>query len=466
MMDIKTLAAERRPALEAAQRKLEEAGVEFLLTHNPDIAGNLRTKLGPLKFAPEGEALCAILLSTAHADGEPNGDTAFKTDLASADTGYANIQALADPASIRVHGWNPKVASVICNSFLLDGSESPVDMRGILAAQEARAAAMGYSVKCALEFEFGLFHADVDKMNAGRYRELKPWGHSLVNFDILHSGDYQAVMMELMARLSSLGIVLPAVTTEYGYGMYEVALPPKSPLEAADDAARVKLHIREFAAERGLVATFMARFQPPGKESACGAHHHISLWRNGANIFAGPGREISETAGHFLAGLLGNMRESHLFFRPTVNSYRRIDRSAWSPEDVSWGYENRMAAIRAITTPAAGAARFEHRVPGSDINPYLTMAAILAAGLDGIEAGIAPIAPTPGSPDPALHERLPHSLQASIDAFAGSAFIERIFGAAFQRHYVASRAFEIEAFDKWLASHITDFEWRRYFIGT
>ncbi len=465
-MNLKALAVHRRPQLEAAQQKLAEAGVEYLHTHNPDIAGNMRTKIGPLKFSPDGEALCAILLATAHADGEPTGDTAFPCELSSSATGYANIQALADPGTIRIHGWNPKVASVICNSFLLDGSPNPIDARAILASQEARANALGFEVKCAVEFEFGLFHADMDLMRAGRYREMKPWGYSLVNYDILHTGDYQKFVEALMTRLKSLGIVLPAVTTEYGYGMYEIALPPKGALEAADDAARTKLAVRELAAEWGLAATFMARFQPPGKESACGAHHHISLWRDDTNVFAGEDREISAIGRRFLGGLLSRMRESHLFFRPTVNSYRRMDRDAWSPEDVSWGYENRMAAIRAITTPTAGAARFEHRVPGADINPYLTMTAVLAAGLDGLEEDIAPIPLTPGAPDPALHERLPHSLAESIAVFRDSAFIERIYGAQFQRHYTSSRAFEIEAFEKWMASHITDFEWRRYFIGT
>ena len=131
---------------------------------------------------------------------------------------------------------------------------------------------------------------------------------------------------------------------------------------------RAKLHLREFCAERGLVATFMTRFQPPGSESACGAHHHQSLWRDGRNVFAAGPKELTEVASTIWPGC--SRVSGNAFAVPPDDQFispfrpRRL-----VAEDASWGYENRTAAIRAITTPTEAATRLEHRVPGADVNP-------------------------------------------------------------------------------------------------
>lgn len=449
---------------EAQYAQLKAAGVTYLQSHIVDISGTLRSKITPLKLSTSGDALNGILYCVSHGDGQPTGDTAFASYMASDDNGYPNIQALADPASVRQHGWRPNMASILASGYMLDGSPCEVDPRHVLANADARLRDLGYTAKVALEYEFGIFHADHDLMQQGRYRELKPWGHSLTNYDLVRSGDYQDLVTEFMARLESLGIGVASFVTEYGYGMYEFALTPKPALEAADDAVRAKLHLRELCAERGLVATFMTRFQPPGRESACGAHHHVSLWQGETPAMAAGVNELTPVARHFLAGMLAYLPDTHVLYRPTINSYRRFDRGAWSPQDVSWGYENRTAAIRAITTPSASACRFEHRVAGADVNPYLTIAAMLAAGAEGIAAGMTPpdalagVAPEGGS------VALQDTLAAAVEGFAASEFCARAFGEAFQAHYAASRRNEIAAFDLWQSQRITDFEWQRYFV--
>ncbi|WP_442578934.1 glutamine synthetase family protein [Mesorhizobium sp. ASY16-5R] len=447
---------------EEQYKKLKEAGVAFLQSHMVDMAGGFRSKISPLKLSASGDALNGILYCVSHGDGQPIGDTAFAAPLATGNNGYPNIQAVADPASIRQHGWRRDTASIIMNGYLLDGTPCEVDPRHVLQKADQRLRALGYEAKVALEYEFGIFHADHALMQAGRYRELQPWGHSLVNYDLVRSGDYQDLVIEFMNRMTSLGIGVASFVTEYGYGMYEFALTPKPAVEAADDAMRAKLHLRELCAERGLVATFMTRFQPPGKESACGAHHHLSLWQDDKPALAAGLNNLSPVGQQFLAGLLKHLRDTHVFFRPTINSYRRFDRGAWSPTDVSWGYENRTAAIRAITTPAASACRFEHRVPGADINPYLTIAAMLAAGADGIEKGLAPLPVSPGMAENTVP--LQSSLAASVEDFAASEFCAEVFGETFVSHYAASRRNEVAAFDTWASQRITDFEWQRYFV--
>ena len=464
-MEFEDKVAEYGPKLEALQEKLALDGVEFIQVHTVDTSGAFRSKIAPLKLSRYGEAINAILYCVAHGDGQPIGDVAFASATANEENGFPNIKGIIDPATVVQHGWKPEYASAITFSYMLDGSPCPYDPRGVLARVEQRAAALGYEPRFALEYEFGIFHADHDLMRAGRYRELKPWGHSLTNYDLVRSGEYQDFAAELIRRMKSIGIGIASLVTEYGFGMYEYALTPKTALQAADEAMRAKLHLRELCAERGLVATFMTRFQPPGKESACGAHHHVSLWKDDKPAFAAGPNKLTPVAEKFLAGVLNRMQETHLLFRPTVNSYRRFDRGAWSPEDVAWGFENRTAPIRAITTPNDGACRFEHRAPGADINPYLSIAAILAAGCEGIEKGLPLEAPVSG--DLALLDKpkLPRTLNASIEAFANSDFCAEAFGEAFRDNYAESRRAEQAAFEAWQASHITDFEWQRYFIN-
>lgn len=459
-------AAVHAPQYKALVEQFKKDGVQFLQSHTVDTNGNLRSKLSPLKLSADGDALNAILYCVSHGDGEPIGDTAFASPLACDDNGYPNICALPDPASLRQHGWRRDTASVISSGYMLDGAPCAVDPRHILAAADQRLRAQGFQASVALEYEFGIFTADPALTREGRFSELQPWGGTLTNYDLVRSGEYQDLVAEFMRRLDSLGIGVSSFVTEYGYGMYEFALTPKPPLEAADDAARAKLHLRELCAEHGLIATFMTRFQPPGKHSACGAHHHISLWQDGKPALpaSGGGQEISPAGRHFLAGMLAHMAETHVFFRPTINSYRRFDRGAWSPQDVSWGFENRMAAIRAITTPNAGACRFEHRLAGADVNPYLTTAAILHAGAAGLERGLEPPAACAGDPQGCAGVTPLHAnLSGSLAAFEASEFCRDSFGAVFHGHYAASRRNEIDAFETWQSQRITEFEWQRYF---
>ena len=463
-MNLAEKTAANAAVFEAEYKRLKGEGVKFLQSHMVDMAGNFRTKISPFKLSASGDALNGILYCVSHGDGQPIGDTAFAAPIASDANGYPNIQAMADPASLRRHGWMPDMASVVSTGFMLDGTPCLVDPRHVLEQADKRLRALGYTAKVALEYEFGIFHVDEDLMRQGRYRDLKPWGHSLVNYNLVRSGDYQDLVTEFMRRMESLGIGVASFVTEYGYGMYEFALTPKDAVEAADDALRAKMHLQELCAERGLVATFMTRFQPPGKESACGAHHHLSLWQDDKPVMAAGVNALSPVARQFLAGMLNRLRETHVFFRPTINSYRRFDRFAWSPTDVSWGYENRTSAFRVITTPTPSACRFENRVPGADVNPYLTIAAMLAAGAEGIEKGMTPPAPQAGIAAEDAVEQLQSSLTAATDDFAASDFCAEAFGQAFRDHYVESRRNEVLAFETWQSQRITDFEWQRYFV--
>ncbi|MEW5421624.1 glutamine synthetase family protein [Amorphus sp. 3PC139-8] len=461
--------SDRTAANEARLNELSSTlgaeGVEFVQVHVVDTVGAVRSKIAPFKLSTSGEAVNGILYCVVSGDGQPVGDVIFDSPIANEANGYPNIMGMIDPASVVRHGWDPSFASAFTFTYMLDGSPCPYDPRQILERVEERARATGYEAQVALEYEFGIFHADAELMQAGRYSELKPWGHSLLNYNLVRGRDFQDFFAEWMRRLKSIGIGVSSIVTEFGYGMYEYALQPMTPLAAADAAIRANLHLKELCAERDLVATFMPRFQPPGRESACGAHHHVSLWKDGAPAFAAGLNQLTPVAEQFMAGMLNRMIETHAIFRPTINAYRRFDRGSWSPEDVAWGYENRTAAVRAITTPSPGACRFEHRVPGADVNPYLSIAAVLAAGADGIERGLELEPPVTSVLADLDKPALPRTLAGSIEPFAASEFVAEWMGEAFRDNYAESRWAEIAAFEAWQASHITDFEWQRYFLG-
>jgi len=466
--DFQTTIEARREPLQRLKRDFAEKGVEFVQIHFPDLTGLFRTKYCPFKVALEGESLNAILYNVTHADGAPIGDVVFDAPICRVDNGYPSIQALVDPASAAIHGWRPDTASMILNSFMSDGARCPLDIRACLADLEGKAAAMGFEGRFAVEYEFGVFHYDEALIQAGRFAELRPHGRSFTNYDMLRAPGYEELIQELMRRMASLGAPLASFVSEYGRGMYEFALQPLAPLAAADAAMRAKHHVKELCLEKGLVATFMTRFQSLGSESASGAHIHQSLIdkASGRNAFQDPDGPLSETGRGYLAGLLRTLREVQLIFRPTLNAYRRMDRMAWSPEEIYWGVENRTAAVRVIDRPSPEACRLEHRCAGSDVNPYLAIAAMLAGGLKGIEESWDPGAATPGLSEEAQREApLARSLAESIALFRGSEFAAEALGTELRDQYALSRENEIAAFKAWQESHISQFEYQRYFEG-
>ncbi|MGI9415233.1 MAG: glutamine synthetase family protein [Hyphomicrobiales bacterium] len=467
--DLQAAIAERKSDFDHIRSDYAHKGVEFVQVHFPDLTGLLRTKYAPFKVAAEGESLNAILYNIVHADGAPIGDVVFDAPICWLDNGYRSIQALVDPASAAIHGWRPNTASMMLNSFMEDGTACTLDIRARLKHFEDKARAMGFVPHFAFEYEFGIFHYDEELVQAGRYSELKPHGKSFTNYDMLRAPGYEDLIQEFMRRMESIGAPLASFVSEFGRGMYEFALKPQPALAAADAAMRAKHHVKELCQEHGLIATFMTRFQDLGGESSSGAHIHQSLAdvETGAHAFQGDGEDLSETGRAYLAGLLRTMQDFHVVFRPTMNSYRHMDRIAWSPEEVYWGVENRVAAVRAINRPTAAACRLEHRCSGSDVNPYLAITAMLAAGLKGIEEGWDPGTAVPGASEEAERDRpLTRSLEASLENFRASETAKEIFGEDLWMQYIRSRENEIAAYRTWQEQHITAFEFGRYFEGT
>ena len=245
--------------------------------------------------------------------------------------------------------------------------------------------------------------------------------------------------------------------TEAGPGLLELNLAARHGVRAADDATFVKLAVKEIATLLGLRASFLAK-TAPGEEGSSG-HVHLSCWSDGANAFADEGGGIPATCSAAVAGILEHLPAASLLLNPTINSYKRLVPGWFAPVNVSWGIENRSAAIRAIASALPERCRIECRRPGADANPYLALAALVASAAEGIRAGAEPPAPVVGD----ASERddlapLPGSLEAALAAFRADEGLRRALGERFSDYYATSREWELRA---WRES-VSDWERQRY----
>ncbi len=373
-------------------------------------------------------------------------------------TGYPDVQALLDPDSLRPIPWEPGVVAMLCDFRDSHGAPHPACPRSLLKRVRDRAAKHGFVPKFSVEFEFFVFQETRDTLKDKDFRALTPLDPGMFGYSWLRTGQDAALMRELLAATSAFGIELEGLHTETGPGVYEAAIAYDDVLAAADKAALFKSTVKQVAHRHGLSATFMAKWNAdyPG----CSGHIHQSLWREGKNAFydGKHARGMSSTMQHYLGGQLQLMQEFTALMSPTINSYKRYVPGLWAPLVASWGVENRTCALRVIGLSDPMAARVEHRQGAADLNPYIAMAAALGAGLLGIERRIKLPPETQGDPgDEGL--RLPRTLTEATDRLEKSQSARELFGDEFVDHYVMTRRWEVQAFNR----AVTDWELRRYF---
>jgi glutamine synthetase len=349
------------------------------------------------------------------------------------------------------------VSLLPCQMYLHEGEISPIDPRAQLEAVVSRLRGAGLTAVCATELEFYLY----DLASNGMQPPLIPGtakrmtAGSLYSIDLLEA--FKAFTDDIYTACEAWDVPADAAISESGMGQFEVnLLHTDDAVKAADDAALFKFIVRGVARKHGLGATFMAK--PYGEDAGNGFHLHTSMLdQSGTNIFDNGTDLGSPALASAVAGLLRVMPDSTLFFAPHLNSFRRLREGTHAPTTASWGMDNRTAAVRIPAGPGA-ARRFEHRVSGADANPYLVIASVLAAALEGIEAGATPPAAFTGSSYDQDLPRLPSSWEEALARFEHSDFIEQTFGAAFRRAVVAAKRQEIGTF----AEKVTPFELQSY----
>lgn len=421
---------EARPIIE----RLTAAGCRFAQMEMPDNNGILRGKIVPLDKAlsATGTGLSTLTLSVKSGD-----NICFNTPFSSWDNGFPKMVAVPDLSTAVALPWKRDVAGVLCDFYMDDGTSCPMDTRHLLRSAEAALARLSYSTRVALEYELYIFEANDALMREGRFAELASFGRGLDFYSISRAPSFEDLAKEFMSRCEAVGIHVEGFHTELGHGMFEYTFVPQSALKAADDASRAKLYLRQLCAERGLVACFMAANFVGTGDSFSGCHHNFSLAKGTKNAFwdesAG---DLSKVARQTAAGMLDTMPAFNIIYRPWVNSFRRMDRLLWNPENASWARDNHTAAIRVVHGAVPDKlTRFEHRAPGPDVNPYLSVASLVHGCIRGIQENLEPPAYATG--DAMLEKHwplLPHSMPEAIDLFRQSPVVKAAFGAAFVEH--------------------------------
>ena len=443
---------------EEIKQLFDEHHIEKVKLAGVDVDGVLRGKYISLdKFisaAASGFGFCDVIF------GWDSSDTLYdRVPLTGWHTGYPDALARIDLASFRVLPWEPNTGFFLVDFFKKDGAPLEISPRQVLRRVTLLAQSLGYQPRAAIEYEYFFFREDPQSVRQKNFQGLTPLSPGMFGYSFLRSSVHSELAHAILDSTRTMGIEVEGFHTETGPGVYETALRYTDALSAADQAALFKAVVKTVAQKRGLVATFMAKWNAglPG----CSGHIHQSLAdeQGKKNLFhARDGKdEMSDLMRHFMAGQLALMRDFAVMFLPTVNSYKRTVPGTWAPTNVTWGLDNRTTALRAI--PAGPkSTRVEHRLPGADSNPYLALAASLASGLYGIENKL-PLPMSTANAYAAKAEPLPRSLERATALFSRSAAARQYFGAEFVEHYTLTRRWEVRQFQR----AVTDWELARYF---
>lgn len=397
------------------------------------------------KAAPgEASAFCTILYDLDLVDGVT--DTSFS----SAQNGYPDSPLQLDESTRIDLPWLERTQAVIGDQYDADGQVFGASPRGALQRVLQRYDAVGITPVLGYEFEFWIFHDDDRGRPDG---EIEPLGRLISAYSLGRMAGASSLFLEFVDRMSQIGIPIEMIHSEQGPGLFEFTLSPLPALQAADAATRAKTYMRELCAERGLAASFMAK--PFGAESGAGGHVHSSLVSDGRNIFADAPGVLSQTAKHYLAGLLTTMPDFMGLFAPYVNSYKRIDPTQFVADRPSWAVDDRSTTCRTLLA-STKAARVEHRVPGADTSPYFSAAAILAGGILGIEQQL--------DLDEAVERavKLPTSLSEAAERFASSEIAQQVFDPKFIEAVSTGQRTEARDYENWLRTNITSWERSRH----
>ncbi len=445
------------------RQSVESGEIDTVVTVFPDMYGRLMGKRIDAEFfieetLPHGMHCCDYLLA-CDMEMDPVQGYAF-TSWAD---GYGDFNARPDLSTLRCAAWLEKSAIVLCDLFSESGSPVEISPRRILKRQLERAAVKGLTVMAASELEFFILKDSYEELEAKNFDDLRTEGWYVEDYHTLHSLREEPLVGEIRRAMRHSAIPVEFSKGEWGPGQHEINLNYDEMLEMADRHCVYKQAAKEIAILQGRAVSFMAKMH----EDLAGnsMHVHSSLWHrdSGESAFAGdealPGVEErgSKLLRWYLGGLLEHARESALFFAPNVNSYKRYVAGSFAPTAVAWAYDNRTTGFRMVGDGSS--LRVESRIPGGDANPYLAMAAILAAGLDGIDNEIEP--PSAFSGDAYIAEDLacvPSSLEEARQLFADSDFLKRSFGAEVIEHYLHFSRIELDKFQR----AVTTWERRRF----
>jgi glutamine synthetase len=443
--------------LKALQAAVSRRDIQTVLVVFPDIYGRLLGKRLTAQFfldhaAEGGTHVCDYLLAC---DIEMDPVPGYK--FTSWEKGYGDMHAIPDLSTMRKIEWLPGTAMVLCDLHTPSHAPAGPAPRNILKKQLDKAKEMGFAVKGGTELEFYVFNESYQSAREKGYRGLTTAASYIEDYHILQGTREDGLLSAIRNSLTRSGVPVEGTKGEWGPGQQELNLIYCDALEQADRAVICKHAAKEIADLQGKAVTFMAKWDE--KLAGSGMHMHVSLWNaQNRSEFGDAAPSGGDTFRWFLAGLLEHTAELTALFAPYISSYKRFQSGSFAPTGIAWSDDNRTAGYRVVGSGPS--LRIECRIPGADANPYLTYAAVLAAGLDGISSKREPPAKFEG--DIYQAEKLPRlhgNLRDACDAFGGSAWVRSMFGDDIVDHYVHFMRTEQRKFDE----VVTDWEKARFF---
>lgn len=437
--------------------KILAGEIDTVLTCLVDMQGRLMGKRfhaeAFLEMAGDETHCCNYLLATDLEMATPDGFASTSWE-----GGYGDYVMKPDLTTLRPVPWLEGTAMVLCD-VLDHHTHQPVphSPREMLKAQVARAKALGFDPIMATELEFFLFQGTHDEIARNGFK-LQPISNYNEDYHIFQTSKEEPVMRPIRNHLRKMGIPIEGSKGEAEAGQEELNVKYATALDTADHHTLAKHGIKEIAHQQGFAASFLPKWHKDRVGSA--SHVHQSLWKDGANAFYDPDRPLakSELMDHYMAGLLKYAADYTYFMAPYINSYKRFAKGTFAPTQVVWSVDNRTAAYR-LCGDGSKAVRVECRVPGADMNPYLAQAAMLAAGLKGIEEKLTLADAFTGDAYAGQAETIPATLRDAREALLASDMLKDAFGKDVISHYARAAEWEIEEFNR----VVTDYEIARGF---
>jgi glutamine synthetase len=440
--------------LREAVRKQEIDTVVVAMT---DMQGRLQGKRFHAPFfldevLAHGTEACAYLLAV---DIDMN--TVDGYALTSWEDGYGDFALVPDMSTLRAIGWQPGTALVLADVAHLDGGPVRSSPRQVLRAQLERAGALGWTCLAGTELEFLVFEGSYEQAWDSGYRNLVPANRWNADYSVLATGRIEPLLRDIRNSMAGAGLTVESAKGECNLGQHEIAFRYADALTTADHHSIYKTGAKEIAARHGYALTFMAK---PNEREGNSCHIHLSFRTSkGEPVMAGDGPYgLSPSGAALVAGILDGLRELTLLFAPTINSYKRYADGSFAPTTVAWGPDNRTCALRLVGHGPS--LRVECRVPGGDVNPYLAVAGLVAAGLSGLSRSLELPPPVTGNAYAVSGmPRVPGSLNEALALWSSSALAVEAFGKDVVEHYATMARVEIAAY----GAAVTDWELRRYF---
>ncbi|CAM5571366.1 glutamine synthetase [Streptomyces spiroverticillatus] len=450
--------ADRTPPLPLEELRALVAGgeIDTVVLAFPDMQGRLTGKRFAAPFfldevLEHGAEGCNYLLAV---DVDLN--TVDGYAMSSWESGYGDFGMRPDLSTLRRVPWNDGTAMLMADLTWHDGSPVVAAPRQILRRQMDRLAELGYTAHAGTELEFIVFKDTYEQAWDAGYRDLVPVNQYNVDYSILGTGRVEPLLRRIRNEMAAAGLVVESAKGECNPGQHEIAFKYDEVLRTCDQHAIYKNGAKEIAAQEGVSLTFMAKYNEREGNSC---HIHLSL-RDGEGRSAMAGDDpqaMSPLMRHFLAGQLAALRDFSLLYAPNINSYKRFQPGSFAPTAVAWGHDNRTCSLRVVGHGAS--MRFENRLPGGDVNPYLAVAAMIAAGLYGVEHKLELPEACEGNAYTADYAHVPSTLREAAELWGASPIAREAFGEEVVAHYANMARVELAAFD----AAVTDWELRRSF---